>query len=110
MLFLPNEIMMHITEFLGENYWVHRQELTHLNRALDLATSDYARSAYWSKFGWDVWRKRNAPHLVLRKPRRPERFDRFPSTFIISLAPPEVARGISTLFRRADDLRVLVHW
>ena len=47
MIYIPQDIWIIITSFLGNNYWKNRQELTYLSRAQDFSSSDYKAHSYW---------------------------------------------------------------
>ncbi len=58
-MFIPDDVMNIVSEFLGENYWRYRKELTYVSQAIGFLGSDYALSSYWS---WKKWRDRH-PYL-----------------------------------------------
>lgn len=98
---------MIITEFLGDTYWVSREELSHLTVALDLVTSDYVHASYWN---WYQWRQRN-PIVRFRfnKPSIPQRFfDTKYRKYILSLDPPMATKSWRWLLSEHKTLRKMV--
>lgn len=87
--FIPTDIMVIITEFLGDRYWKKRSDLTDINIAMDLLSSDYAISSYWR---WNTWRRNHPECLIsINKPILPERLKERLTTnnpYIESVDPP----------------------
>ena len=115
-LFIPTEIMMIITEYLGYNYWKHRNDLSIVSLALDFQTSNYALNTYWD---WNEWRLKNYTSGVkLNKPQLPERFC-YPkirrktlenNKYILSIDPPYMGTSYHFLNNLHKKLRKKVYF
>ena len=109
MFYIPTDIMIVITEFLGKDYWKHRHDLTEICIALDFSSSDYTINSYWL---WNEWRQRNTPEIRLLKPILPDRLktiDLLKNQYIRSVDPPETV-SYSYLKILHSQISRLVHF
>ena len=95
MVFLPNEIMIIITNYLGNDYWHSRYLLTHISNAMDLLSSDYSFNSYWK---WHKWRFKHN-YIKLQKPILPNRLYNihYKNKFIYSIDPPKSKLNYNSL-------------